>query len=399
MYSCIFSLKSFVQFCVNYIFTDCLVWEIATLASNTRVEDKYELRISCDHEPDHITGSKWENMRLDKHLQISIMAGIIDKLHGASNYASDRSDSSVATQTFVCRAKSREEHLDLQALENEEPLHLDMQNGKGQATHVVVSIFYGAEAYCVLTDDAGKQAKEKLASLWKSSLTRRQGLLEFNENFDSQEKLMHSDVKCRLYSDLLREAVLECGFFEAYEHCLDLITHVEDPNANNSVPTAVLLCPLEVILGSKKTMEQIYYDVNIDLVSRYCRICDKLEKIRAKAGAIGSAMVEKNRLRDFEEAIAKYQDILKTNIKDSVVKSRLTSVDEVKSIVEIAENHSLFKPSKLKRWLFYEEAELQMIEKITVDLDGIAVLANKKEFKSKSSEDKKFALVLRFPKL
>ncbi len=104
-----------------------------------------------------------------------------------------------------------------------------------------------------------------------------------------------------------------------------------------------------------------------------------MEKILTKADALAATVVEENRhrLRRFEDTIAKYQVILKASLKNSVLKARLTSVDEVKNIIEIAENHSFFKPSKLKRWLFYEGAELQLTRKLIVaDLNEIPVFTD-----------------------
>ena len=149
------------------LFAGIHIWKQAALQSATRTQSQFELRLLSSKHSDFILNSKWDLMGLDNHLQDSVMAGVIDKLDGASNYANDSSNPSAFTsQTLACRAKSKEEILDLKTLlrQKEPHLHCSKEDEKDEATHVVVGVFYGAQIYCVLTNDLGDEEEESASS-------------------------------------------------------------------------------------------------------------------------------------------------------------------------------------------------------------------------------------------
>ena len=369
------------------------------MASATNVKENFELRLLSDRHSDYQIKSKWDHTCLDKHLQVSVMTGIIDKFHGASNFINDKTDASHVNRTFVCRAKSREERLNLQTLANPRISSL-FDFGEEKATHVVIGVFYGAEFYCVLSKDLNgdeesrKDVEDNLSELvhrWKNSLAEGRDFLEIKEG--EAEKLNH--LKCRLYNDLQPETVRECNVSDAYKQCAILIEQVQE-NDNVSVPISVLLCPLEEIPVTE------YFDVDVDLIGRCYRVYSKLEQICLKADALRSAVRKDNRsrLRRFVDAVAKYQEMLKKNLKDAVIEARKTNkMDKVERIADVAETHLLFRPSRLKRWLFYERAELEMMEKLAIGTKEISFLADWKEFDPKTVVNKQFALLLIVPSL
>ena len=221
---------------MNYYFTESKLWEAATLASAMQVKETFELniwRLLSNQHSDFVICNKWEHMGLSKHLQVSVMAGLFDKYNGASNYINDRPSPSHVTKTFACRTKTREQHLDVNILARQKIPPLEE---KMQATHVVVGVFYGAEAYCVFTHDLdGKkesqpEIEENLSVLvdkWNDSLKESQDLYQFKEKFSKEEKQLLQLTKCRLYSDLQTEAVRECSVFDAYKQCLIFIDRVQ----------------------------------------------------------------------------------------------------------------------------------------------------------------------------
>ena len=349
-------------------------------------------------------------MGLDNHLQDSVMAGVIDKLDGASNYANDSSNPSAFTsQTLACRAKSKEEILDLKTLlrQKEPHLHCSKEDEKDEATHVVVGVFYGAQIYCVLTNDLGDEEEEsrvkilpKFTTEWRNSLEESQDFIQFQEKFDKLENQQLSQIKCRIYSDLNTEPVREVNVFEAYKQSQILIDHVKN-SSKELVPIAVLLCPLDVIMGPKERQHIEFYDIDDYLVSRCYRVMGKLDRIRVKADALLTSvkLVHRPRLRRFAEAIAKYQEVIKNNLKDAVIEARKTNdIAQLDIVAEVAENHLLFRPSHLKRWLYYEEAEVEMTEKFVIDDERITFAADDDDYEDED-EDQSYALTLYVPSL
>lgn len=237
------------------------------LSSAVQVDETFEIQINLG------SSTKWENMNLDEHLQISTVAGLIDKKYqGASHYINDRPNSAQVTRTLGCRIKTKREHLDLKTLVSQDaPCIVDHQTEipKLEATHVVVGVTYGAEAYYVLAQelvdkdqndqDAKEDVEENLPSIgnkMENYLRDNQNLMSFKDQLDKKEQeLINKHLKCRLYSDFQSST------------------------------------------GTGKSL------------------------------------------------------------KTAVVKARKEGDDvEVEGVVNIAENHPLFKPSRLKRWLSYRSS-------------------------------------------
>ena len=387
---------------MNYYFTESKLWEAATLASAMQVKETFELRLLSNQHSDFVISNKWEYMGLNKHLQISVMAGLFDKYKGASNYVNDQPSPSHVTKTFACRAKTREEHLDVNILARQKIPSL-----KEQATHVVVGVFYGAEAYCVFTHDLdGKeeskpQIEENLSVLvdkWNDSLKESQDLYQFKEKFSKEEKQLLQLTKCRLYSDLQTEAVRECSVFDAYKQCLIFIDRVQHSRIEINNNIVVLLCPLEAFSNASKEI----YDVDANQVARSFRVWDKLENIRIKADALRANVKVENRprLRRFVDAIVKYQQLLKTAMKEVVLNAREHQVDDkVIRLADVVEKHILFRPARLKRWLYYEQAEIEMTDKILSDVRNITFAPVEEDLDPKLVADKKYSLVMIVPSL
>ena len=69
-----------------------MLWDPTLLASATKVKKNFELRLLSDRHSDYQIKSKWDHTCLDKHLQVSVVTGIIDKFHRASNFINDKTD-------------------------------------------------------------------------------------------------------------------------------------------------------------------------------------------------------------------------------------------------------------------------------------------------------------------
>ena len=313
-------------------------------------------------------------MGLDEHLKATVLAGLINKYRGACcNYLADQPNPSQATRILICRAKSRKEHLDLQTLVNEDvPLRLGSGEEKKQKpgsvpTHVVVGVTYGAEAYLVLTqdfnvsdeadEDAREEAEEKLTKIarkMEDALNDKQDSNEFAGQFDKDEKKQLNRMKCRLYIDL-QSTVRECNVLEAYKQCLKMIDQVQKADdKGKAIPIAALLCPLKVIIGKSDGVLYEYQDVDSDLIDRCGRIWDELERVNAKLDAVRTSSKKTNRpsLRQFEEALSKYKELVKKSLKNGVVKARENGdEEEIEKVAKIVETHPLFKPTRLERWL------------------------------------------------
>ncbi|XP_046639892.1 uncharacterized protein LOC124321020 [Daphnia pulicaria] len=421
-----FQLGCLYDYRIDQTLPDRQYWALDNVASATRIDDQFRLELEL---PDsESTSNKWENMGLDEHLKATVIAGLIEKYRGAVGYLNHRQGLAQVSRTLICRISKWEENLDITTiLDNKTPLNHASGDEKPSPkleicpTHIVAGITYGAEAYCVLTqelngnkeDEEAREAAEEylsnIAAKMEEALKEKQNLAEFNDQFDKAEKKKLNRLKCHLYVDLLTPAFRECNVVDAYKNCLKLIQQVQISDIGNTskiVPIAVRLFPLKVIMeqaGGELGVPYEFQDVDGELIVRCCHVLDELERVDAKIEVFRNSnkKVSLTSLNQFEKTLTKYKEIMKMNFKKGIVKARQTGdEEEIKKLVNIAETHSLFKPTQLKRWLRYKQAEFEMSRKMSTT-NKIVFLNDKKQLENElcDSFEKKYALVLSIPPL
>ncbi|KAI9556597.1 hypothetical protein GHT06_016387 [Daphnia sinensis] len=407
-----FEMGDFYDYRNDCIVTGRKCWTSEEIAGATWSHNRFTLKLKSPESGS--TSNKWENMGLKEHSQASIMAGLIENNRGAAKYLNDREGLSEASKVLICRAKSRK--MDFKTLISQDVPNLQdfrqEANSERNPTHVVVGVTYGAEAYCVLAlesdENARKDAEEflsKIARKMEEGLENYLDLSDFKDQFDKEDKTQLTRVKCRLYSDFQSSAFRECGVFEAYKQCFKLIQQVQntDEGKYESIPIAILLCPLKTIMGQVDGKHFEYHDVDPELVARCGLIWNELDRICSKSAAF-RAFNKKNdsaSLRQFEEAIAKYKELMQRSLKNGIAKARETGQQyEIERVINIAKNHSIFSPSRLEQWLQYQQAETEMYEKIS-GMTNIVCLSSKKQLEMELQNlfDAKYTLVLSVPVL
>ena len=201
-------------------FTDYRLWKDSSrLTSAIRVDHEVEMKTVQVHSD--FSTKKWEIMKIDHHMLASVFAdGFVEKFNGTSKYLQDQWSPSHVTQTLVCRVHFKKEYVENSILVKKGVPTLPLAACKrrldkkfytfAEATHVVVGIVYGAEAYCVLskqvngneTEQTRLEAEEYLSQItmkMQKCLEAKQNLAKFMENFNNEEKHGFSRLKCRLY--------------------------------------------------------------------------------------------------------------------------------------------------------------------------------------------------------
>ncbi|XP_057377823.1 uncharacterized protein LOC130699592 [Daphnia carinata] len=397
---------------------DCVItgrkcWDSDAIAEATSSDNRFTLKLKSPGSGS--TSNKWKNMGLEEHSQASIMAGLVENQRGATKYLIDQDGFSEASQVLICRAKSGKVQLDYESLISQDVLYLQDfgqdKNRKINPTHIVVGVTYGAEVYCVLTleseENARKDTEEylsKIASKMEEALDDHFNLSDFKDQFDKKDKTQLARVKCRLYADLPTSAFRECGVFEAYKQCYELIQQLQNRDVRNSesIPIAIFLYPLKTIMGKVDGKPFEYHDVDPKLVARCGLIWIELDRICAKSAAIRvlNKRADKSSLLQFEEAVAQYKDVVQKSLKHGIKTARETGQqNEIERIINIAENHSIFSPRRLEEWLEYQQAEHEMYDKISNMTNIVCVSSNKLEMELKNLIDTNYALVLSVPLL
>ena len=405
-------------------------WKPTTSAPVSRVS-VFESKWTQCSEEEFSNKVNTESMDLDNHLLASTMCGLVSDFKGASNFINDKPEPSQVTLTCNWTGKLWLENFkDLKNLVDQNIPQWQVANNtetRTEATHVVVSVLYGAQIFCVLAQDViGKEkdeevrkvTQEKLQKIMKKfqiAFDRQMSLDKFKQEFSKEENHELVDLKCRLYMDLTTHTVNECNLFDAYECCIDLKRQIYrdstiDISKLKGVPIAIQLCPLEVLLphlSSNGVLKRFngFRDVDKDLINRCCRILADFRRVVIKAekmyvnpeGTIPSAVSE------FVALVSNYQNILKENLKKTVVLARMPAFynnedNAIHSIAHNAENHPLFKISQLEQWIDAKEEEMEMMEFIISKVGTTAVvLADSSQLAKHVSN--KCSLVLTVPPL
>ena len=415
-----------------------MVWKPTVLAPISRVLNFTSEWNQCSAEAEFSNKTKTDNMDLDNHLLASTMCGLVSDLNGASKFINDKPDPSQVTLTCNWTQKLWvERHENFQNLVDQNIAKVGNTQAKSEATHVVVSVFYGVQIFCVFAQDVkGKEEDEQVRKVTQEKLSKI--MKKFQAAFDSQLNLenfkqefneeMHelADLKCRLYVDLKKESVNECNLFEAYQYCIDLKRNISKDGATDidklkGVPIAIQLCPLRVLLPPS-TIVPDFRDVDAGRLNDCCRILADLTRIVIRAEKTYAAVTAEKTckvVREFIQLVLNYQHFLQEDLKKAVVLARSNSTysedyynylfgyceddeddkdDEIMSIVSKAENHPLFKTSRLEQWIDSKEAEMYMMEFIVTKVGtGVVVLADGSQLTEHIN--KKNVLVLTLPPL
>ena len=403
-------------------------WKPTTLANVSRVSDLESKWVQCS-EGEFFYIIMTDNMDLDNHLLASTMCGLVSDFKGASNFINDKPDPSQVTLSYNWTGKLWvESYKDLKNLVDQNIAHCQVNNTqqtKSEATHVVVSVSYGAQIFCAFAKDLnGKEEDEVVRKMTRKNLNKiikkfivafenQSSLEKFKQEFSKEENHELADLKCRLYMDLKTEPVYESNLFDAYECCVDLKRQIYKDGTNDisklkGVPIAIQICPLEVLLSPSTTgvLKKFngFRDINIGLEYRCHRDLDGLKRVVMRAEKMYANTEEIcPALHDFVHLVSDYQNVLQENVKNAVVLARCPvhgsdADDAVRSIFIKAEKHPLFKISQLEQWIDSKEAEMDMMKLIAREVGtNVVVLADASQLAKHVSN--KSSLVLTVPPL
>ena len=367
-----------------------MVWTIPVSC-----EDYGSEWMECSAEAEFSNKLKIGSKDFDNHFLASTMCGLICDFNGASNFIHDNPDPSQVSLSFNWTRKLWVERpKDLQHLVNPNAASIITE-----ATHVVVSVLYGAQIFCVFAQDVnGKEEDEQFRKVTEEKLSKivkrfqvafeNQLKLEKFKQVFSEEKYELVDLKCRLYVDLKPEPVYECSLFDAYECCIGLKQNIPnigtvDMSKLKGVPIAIQLCPLQILLPSTnhglKSLREIQ-DFDQHFVNLFSHILADLKRVvsRAEKCAVVNAEESCPALRDFVHLVSRYQHSLQENLKKTLVIARKGDdrLDSFQSFsnVKKAEYHPLFHTSQLEQWIDAKKAEKEMLDLIISKVGTTAVV-------------------------
>ena len=333
------------------------------------------------------------HLGMDDHSAMSLMTLPTRSFEGAWQYVTDRAtDSTLRDSEIVihCYCSSRKVYVN--------PNKLDIicrpeKLAKTKATHVVVGVTYGQEAFCIFSDKQNKNSHVKTttdderfknhANFFARGLQDGQTLLELDEEGNEEDGgcgLFPTDLDCILYKDT-RDGKMGTNWTlkpidEQYEACRKVLEHQED----ESVPLRVLLYPLHKLLPTEASIIKLpdkqidvsrenEIGISHDVVIRCQWMWNHLKRVRLETESLTT---ELNKLKchewipqkfyqnvqDFSEYFKKFTSALNKGWYEWILSTRRGDCSNEKNIIEMIESvksKSPFVAKEFKHWLKYQK--------------------------------------------
>ncbi|KAI9550853.1 hypothetical protein GHT06_004663 [Daphnia sinensis] len=373
------------------------------------------------------------SLGMDHHSIMSLTAGILrTPFKGAWQFASDRADDNTLSfnsnpEVVVhCRCSSRRISLDpknkLEIICRPERLI------KNQATHVVIAITYGLEAFCIFPQQNSQILNEDemlgFARCFADGLLDGREQLQLDQDKEGDEEdgghcLVPLDFHCILYKDdpalkKVQNWKSSNSVAEQYEACRQLLEH----QLNKAVPLTVWLYPLQKLMpidaGIPK-MPDNQMDISRDLVFRCQTMWNRWQQIEMEANMMASELNKLkrsnayqyiplslyNRVNDFHKYLKEFLCTFRKALHKWTVDVRRGGPEgKIDEMVDTIKSKSPFLPEKLYHWLNNQIQQIKTL-RMVAELPGVLLVAetDQLERKIKSLGRNMFAVVLHLPSL
>ncbi|KAI9559806.1 hypothetical protein GHT06_013813 [Daphnia sinensis] len=377
------------------------------------------------------------NLGMDDHTAMSLMAGLLrPSLKGAWQYATDWVDSKdellshgAHLAVHCCHSRKRI------SIDPESPLEIICRPErliKIQATHVVIAITYGLEAFCIFPQgQEGTQKKDRkedemmkekimnYARFFKDRLLDESENLEADQDEEGDEEdgghcSIPKELQCILYSDLMgvkggKSWTLK-SVAEQYEACKKILEH----GTEKAIPLRVWLYPLYELTSAKEKLIQVPQngvDVSRKLISRCQVMLSSIQRIRLDAELLANELdgIESHqsipstacrRIKYFGELVTKFWPTITKALAAWTVSIRHGTGQEktMANIVEAVETQSPFVINQLKCWLNLQGQEFKTLKNLD-KLSGVLFVSSVGRFEKeiRNGVYGSYAVVLHLP--
>jgi hypothetical protein len=245
---------------------------------------------------------------------MSLTAGLFrSPFTGAWQFVSDRVGSSSRGPEVAihCRCSSKKVSVDPKS--KLEIICRPERITKNKATHVVVAVKFGLEAFCVFqnpevstTNDAEASVSEKMfdyANFFAKGLTDGRKKLELDHDKEGDEEdgghdLVPADLQCILYKDVLgvkkgQRSWTSNNVAEQYEACRKILDH----QVNKAIPLKIWLYPLAKLMPTEAGIIQLpenKIDVSRHLVIKCQMMWKQWQHIRMETDAIKTEISQRS---------------------------------------------------------------------------------------------------------
>ena len=408
-----------------FVIADINLWETDDITGLTVVKQEsketvsaYKIAAKCEVDiDDEEEIEPWmSDIGLDDHSAMSLTAGLMTPSPaGAWQFMSEFTDwnngsydAQVAVHCVsVTRKISFNPQTQLQTLFNPDTLSKQQAS---EATHVVVGITYGLEAFCLFSHQVPKiEDKEDTQNLLDYANFFAKGLLDGREQLELDQDVKGDghqlNVHCTLYSDLIGTTSGQTSrpIAEQYEVCRKLLFH----QTGKFVALKVWLYPIHKLNPYEKMP-----DISHQLVIRCQKMWHRLRQVRLQTDKLIEEMDRgstywipstfRHRIKDFDGLLTKFAIVLAKSLREWIVSVRRNaglSEESMEEMVKVIESNSPFVPNELIRWIKHQTQQLKTLKMLYKMPGFILVLGSGQLKREILNISDGFAVVLHLPSL
>uniref|UniRef100_A0A4X2KH35 Uncharacterized protein n=1 Tax=Vombatus ursinus TaxID=29139 RepID=A0A4X2KH35_VOMUR len=355
------------------------LWDRETLERNVTTEEQ------CKTDFDIITSDsideKTKATNISAELKASVLAGLV-KIGGSAKYLCDtKTSQQQARVTLKCSMTTQYSHLTMNHLGYQNISYHDVFDN-GTATHVVIAVLYGAQAFFVFdqkvsTNENVKDIEGKLKAAVEK-IPEVSGKVEGKKKKEHNKKNSTKEFRCKFYGDF----VLQTNPV-TYEDAVEVYASLPKLLRGHGVSVQVWLYPLEK-LNSKAA--RLVREISISLVwdaqdtleklSEYDKRCNDM--LEAPGLSVFSAIREK--IRQFQELNKQHKQLLQKEIAKVLpeIREGRAGDDELTRIL-IRESQSPFSTSRLSQFLDQKLQEMKVVNSYLTLLKEVPVMADQNE--------------------
>ncbi|XP_060719417.1 verrucotoxin subunit beta-like [Tachysurus vachellii] len=356
--------------------------------------DQQQLQHNKDVSPQHNTEftvatsdtieEKSKQLKVDGELKLSLLCGNVS-VSGAARYFNDTKKSFIQQRlTLHYKTTTRFEQLTMEHLAQGQIDHHELFD-HDMATHVVVAVLYGADAYFVfdkernLSDETNNvQGDVKIAADMLQTKFLCSAGAQVELKWEEHEKAAVKQMNCTFYGDF-KLSSNPTTFEDAVKVYNDLPKMLGE-NGEHAVPVKVWLYPL-VKLDSRAA--KLQRNISTDLIRAVESVIEDLNVTSMRCGDLMEDTVAKtfgtfhNLVQDFQKFCTEYKKDFMIKLRSILPEIRGGKTD-IKDLSELLEAHekSPFRSRDVQQWITMKEKKSNQIKALLKQLKELGAEVN-----------------------
>ncbi|XP_037387674.1 verrucotoxin subunit beta-like isoform X2 [Pygocentrus nattereri] len=343
------------------------LWDYEGLQAKICVSDQYDTKfdlLSSDSSDD-----KTSTTKISAYLKIAALCRIVDVSGSCTYFTDEKKSEKKAKLTLSYHATTKFKQLSMDHLT--QISYLSELKGTG-ATHIVVAILYGADAYFVFERELDSHKNkwelegELKLTIQKLSFLATGELGGSGERKDS-EKHEFEKTSCTFHGDFKLESN-PCTLQDALQVYTKL-PYMLGEKGEHAVPLQVWLYPLSKLPKSRlEESDCIVREISDTLNTRMSHAIDRLNMIEGKVNDLMNNEVAKSlalfhsKLQDLKQKFSQHKADFMTNLAHLLPLIRGYDKEE-SDLVDLLQTYedSLFNSPAMDRWLEYRKMESDVL--------------------------------------